>query len=167
MKTTLPKQTTELDEIIAMALKKIGGTEENDLCKFLPGNSGGYIHHFTLRKMKQKQPVALSEMIKKFIVQTDRPGRLEPKQRAPRGSRKKKDILALSKNDVERVLQLARQAGDSVLIGKLSPKRSMTRLKKELTKSIKAGQINEELWQAYIDGVRNQMAPFATACLPS
>lgn len=157
---------TELDDIIDKALKKIGGADENDLCKFLPGDSGGYIHHFTLRKMKNQQPHVLGDMIKKYIVQNDSPGRLDPKQRAPRGSRKKKDVLALSKGDVERLIQIARQVGDTSMISKLSPKRSLTRLKKELIKSIKAGVVDEDLWKAYSDSIYNYHSPFAIANVP-
>lgn len=158
---------TELDDIIAKALKKVGGEDENDLCKFLPGDSGGYIHHFTLRKMKNQQPHVLSDLIKKYIVHNESPDRLSPKQRAPRGSRKKKDVLALSKNDVERLIHIARQVGDTNIIAKLSPKRSLTKLKKELIKSIKAGQVDEELWKAYADSIYNYHSPFAVANIPS
>lgn len=168
MPDTKPIKTqTELDDIIAKALKKIGGADENDLCKFLPGDSGGYIHHFTLRKMKNQQPDVLSDMIKKYIVQNESPGRLNPKQRAPRGSRKKKDVLALSKSDVERLIHIARQVGDTAMISKLSPKRSLTRLKKELIKSIKAGHVDEELWKAYADSIYNYHSPFAVANVPT
>ncbi|MEI6531471.1 MAG: hypothetical protein WCN87_01475 [Chlamydiota bacterium] len=160
------KNHVELDDIIAKALEKIGGEDENDLCKFLPGNSGGYIHHFTLRKMKNNEPAALTDMIQKYIVQNETPGRLDPKQRAPRGSRKKKDVLSLSKGDVERLVQIARQVGDSAMLSKLSPKRSLTRLKKELIKSIKSGVVEEDLWKAYTDSIYNYHSPFAIANIP-
>ena len=50
------KSLKELEEIISKAIKKVNGTKENDLCKYLPMDSGGYMHHFTLRKMKHKDP---------------------------------------------------------------------------------------------------------------
>ncbi len=165
--TKFPKMHIELDDIIAKALKKIGGKDENDLCRFLPGNSGGYIHHFTLRKMRNNQPSILTDMIQKYIVQNETPGRLNPKQRAPRGSRKKKDILSFSRGDVERLVQIARQVGDSDMLSKLSPKRSLTRLKKELIKSIKLGVVEQDLWKAYTDSIYNYHSPFAIASIPS
>ncbi len=165
--TKFPKMHIELDDIIAKALKKIGGKDENDLCRFLPGNSGGYIHHFTLRKMRNNQPSILTDMIQKYIVQNETPGRLNPKQRAPRGSRKKKDILSFSRGDVERLVQIARQVGDSDMLSKLSPKRSLTRLKKELIKSIKLGVVEQDLWKAYTDSIYNYHSPFAIANIPS
>ncbi|MCX6994585.1 MAG: hypothetical protein NTY13_01935 [Chlamydiae bacterium] len=165
--TKFPKMHIELDDIIAKALKKIGGKDENDLCRFLPGNSGGYIHHFTLRKMRNNEPSILTDMIQKYIVQNETPGRLNPKQRAPRGSRKKKDILSFSRGDVERLVQIARQVGDSDMLSKLSPKRSLTRLKKELIKSIKLGVVEQDLWKAYTDSIYNYHSPFAIASIPS
>ena len=39
----------EVEDIISKAVKKVGGKKENDLCKFLPMETGGYMHHFTLR----------------------------------------------------------------------------------------------------------------------
>ena len=37
------------------AIKKVGAKRENDICRFIPMTSGGYMHHFTLKKMKTKQ----------------------------------------------------------------------------------------------------------------
>ncbi|MDP4711203.1 MAG: hypothetical protein NWS63_08395, partial [Saprospiraceae bacterium] len=54
------KSARDVEDVIAKAIKKIGGRKENELCKYLPMKSGGYMHHFTLRKMKNKQPQELS-----------------------------------------------------------------------------------------------------------
>ena len=58
----------DLEGIISKAIKKVNGRKENDLCKYLPMTSGGYMHHFTLRKMKNRQPGELSSIIEKFII---------------------------------------------------------------------------------------------------
>ena len=58
----------ELESIITKAIKKVGGSKENDLCRYIPMSSGGYMHHFTLRKMKNKQPDSLANLIEKFII---------------------------------------------------------------------------------------------------
>jgi hypothetical protein len=81
----------DIEDIISKAIKKVGGRKENDLCKYLPMSSGGYMHHFTLRKMKLKQPFELGSLIEKFIINTNRPTVVAPKQRAARGSRKRRD----------------------------------------------------------------------------
>lgn len=140
----------ELNEVINKALKKIGARKENDLCKYLPSERGGYIHHFTLRKMKTEQPSELSEMIKKFIVNSELPGKVSPKQRAPRGSRKKRDVITLTRSDVDRLLDISRKVGDKEMVAKLSPKRSLATLKRDLIKSIRAGSgSTDELYDHY------------------
>jgi len=149
----------ELNDVIGKALKKVGGKKENDLCKYLPSERGGYIHHFTLRKMKHEQPCELSDMIKKFIVHSDSPGRVSPKQRAPRGSRKKRDIITLTRSDVERLLDISRKVGDKEMVAKLSPKRSLTTLKRDLVKSIRAGSVDHELWEKYHDAHTSLLQP--------
>ena len=62
------KELDELEDVIAKAVKKVRGTKENDLCKYIPMNSGGYMHHFTLRKMKYKSPKELNSLIEKSSV---------------------------------------------------------------------------------------------------
>ena len=42
----------EVEETISKAIKKIGAQRENELCKYIPMTSGGYMHHFTLKKLK-------------------------------------------------------------------------------------------------------------------
>ena len=44
------KNLVEIESVIAKAIKKVNGRKENDLCRFIPVTSGGYMHHFTLRK---------------------------------------------------------------------------------------------------------------------
>ena len=45
------KNLHEIEDIIAKAIKKVGGSKENDLCRFIPMTSGGYMHHFTLKTL--------------------------------------------------------------------------------------------------------------------
>ena len=42
---------------------------------------GGYMHHFTLRKMKLKQPAELAGLIEQFIINATKPSGIAPKQR--------------------------------------------------------------------------------------
>lgn len=140
----------ELEHLITNAIKKIGGTKENDLCRYLPMVSGGYMHHFTLRKMKHQVPERLSEMIKRFIVDVDKPLTVKPKPRI-RGANKKKGQVVLSDTDIGRLIQLARAAGDKEMIRKLTPKRELKTLKRELISSIRRGLADQNLWNAYVD----------------
>ncbi len=141
----------DLEDLITKAIKKVGGKKENDLCRYLPMTSGGYMHHFTLRKMKTQAAGTLAEMIKKFITDADRPTTVAPKQRAARGSRKKKDHIVLTKNDIDHILQIARSVGDKDLVRKLTPKKDLRTVKRELISSIRHGRIEQELWNIYVE----------------
>ncbi|HSX04772.1 MAG TPA: hypothetical protein VLG76_08615 [Rhabdochlamydiaceae bacterium] len=145
------KNFREIEDIIAKAIKKVGGRKENDLCKYLPMTSGGYMHHFTLRKMKNKQPSELGSLIERFIINSDRPSSVPPKQRAARGSRKKRDQVSFTRNQLERMLNIARLAGDKEMISILSPKKSLTSAKRELIASIRHGKVEQELWNSYVE----------------
>ena len=158
---TNTKKLEELEDVIAKAIKKVRGRKENDLCKYIPVNDGGYMHHFTLRKMKYKSPGELSSMIERFIIKTERPLVIPPKQRAARGSRKKKDQLAFSKLQLERLLNMARLSGDKEMISLLSPRKSLAHCKRELIQSIRHGIVDHELWNAYVEAVHTQQSLIA------
>ncbi|OGN66491.1 MAG: hypothetical protein A2888_00320, partial [Chlamydiae bacterium RIFCSPLOWO2_01_FULL_28_7] len=133
---TKQKNLKEVEEVLQRAIKKVGVKKINDLCKFIPLNSGGYIHHFTLKKMKKKNPEELGEMVKKFIINVDRPRAVAPKPRAARGSRKKRDQITFNKWQLDRMLNIARLAGDKEIISILSPKKSLATYKRELIQTI-------------------------------
>ena len=148
------KQSREqLEKLIDSALKKVNGEEENELCKFLPGPSGGYMHHFTLRKLKNSDPEQLFAMLQKFVINSSKPKVLDPKPRAPRGSRKKRDVISFTRTDIEKVLDLARKTGDQDLLARFSPKRSLPALKRELIRSIRENRVEQELWTAYSESM--------------
>jgi len=153
MATTHEKvDNKQLDALIHAAIKKIQGKKENDICRYLPVDTGGYIHHFTMRKMKTEAPQALQQLISKYIINTERPSTVKPKSRAARGSRKRRDQVLFTKTDIERMLIMARAAGDKDMIRKLTPKKDLRTLKKELISAIKQGlhgPIEQELWNAY------------------
>ncbi|NGX56501.1 MAG: hypothetical protein K1060chlam5_00744 [Candidatus Anoxychlamydiales bacterium] len=150
------KTLKEIEEVISRAIKKVGVRKENDLCKYIP-MPDGYMHHFTLRKMKRKQPSELASLIKEHIINVEKPLALPPKQRAPRGSRKRKDQLNFSKWQLERMLNIARLAGDKEIISLLSPKKSLATYKRELIQSIRHNKIDPELWNGYVESVNAQV----------
>lgn len=157
------KNFKEIEDIIAKAIKKVGGRKENDLCKYLPMGTGGYMHHFTLRKMKMRQPSELGVVIEKFIINSDKPSIIPPKQRAARGSRKRRDHLTFSRQQLERMLAIARLAGDKEMVSVLSPKKSLATCKRELIASIRHAKIEQELWNAYVEAVNAQQTAAAFA----
>ncbi len=132
----------KLEDSINKAVQKVGGSKENDLCKYIPVSTGGYIHHFTLRKMKTEEPVALRSMIEKFIINTEKPNTVTPKTRAPRGTRKRRDQVTFSKSEVERMLALARTTENkddviSEIISKLTPKNPLQLTRENLSLRLK------------------------------
>jgi len=156
---TKVKGLKEVEEIISKAIKKIGGKKENELCKYLPMKTGGYMHHFTLRKMKLKQPQELSSIIERFVLHTDKPSSVAPKQRAARGSRKRRDHLNFTRFQLERMLNIARLAGDKEIITILSPRKSLASCKRELIQAIRHNKVDQELWISYTEAVQaSQMA---------
>jgi len=150
------KALNELEGVIENAVKKVGGTKENDLCKYIPASSGGYMHHFTLRKMKNKKPQELSDLIGKFIISPPKPQVVKPKQRAARGSRKRRDQITFTKNQLERLLNIARLAGDKEMISVLSPKKSLITIKRELIQAVRQGSVDQELWNSYAETASTQ-----------
>lgn len=158
------KNFHEIEEVITKAIKKVNGKKENDLCKYLPMSSGGYMHHFTLRKMKNRAPSELSSLIEKFIINTEKPSSVAPKQRAARGSRKRKDQVTFTRNQLERMLNIARLAGDKEMVSILAPKKSLATCKRELISSIRHSKIEPELWNGYVESL-NAMQQIANSPL--
>lgn len=150
------KDFKSLEQLINAAMKKVGARKENDLCHYLPGEKGGYIHHFSMRKMKNEAPEQLASMISKYIVNPNSPEKRAPRPRAPRGSRKRKDHVPLTKQEVDRILLLARQHGEKDIIRKLTPRKDLKTIKRELIASIKHGQVQEDLWHTYVEIIASQ-----------
>ncbi len=148
----------QLEDLIAHAMKKVDASKENDICRYLPISKGGYIHHFTMQKMKTEQPKELQSLINKYIINANAPSKVTPKQRAPRGSRKRHHQQHLSKQDLDTLLSLARQAGNKEMIRKLTPKKDLRTVKRELIASIKHGHVDEDLWQTYVELIQHQHA---------
>jgi hypothetical protein len=148
------KKLKDLEEVIYKAIKKVGASKENELCKYIPMPIGdGYMHHFTLKKMKYKKPSELSALIEQFIIKTEKPQVIAPKHRAPRGSRKRKDQITFSRLQLERMLNIARLAGDKEIISILSPKKSLATYKRDLIQSIRQNRVDLDLWNGYIEAI--------------
>lgn len=145
----------QLDNLIHAAVKKISGKKENDICRYIPVSTGGYIHHFTMRKMKGEDPKQLAEWINKYILNHNNPQEVIPKPRAARGSRKRRDLFTLSKQDLEKMIHMARLAGDSEMVRKLTPPRDLKTIKKELIGSVRHGRVDNDLWNLYAEAATN------------
>lgn len=51
---------------------------------------------------------------------------------------------------------MARQAGDKDMIRKLTPRKDLRTIKRELIASIRHGKIDQDLWQSYVEAVSAQ-----------
>jgi hypothetical protein len=144
------KSHRETEELIKKALKKIGGNKEKDICKYLPAETEGYMHHFTLRKIKKTNPNGLRSLIEEFILEPPAPRTIDPKPRARRNK-----SLSLNQSDLKLILKLAQKTGDKHLLSKLGAKLSLPRIKRELIKSVKDERVEEELWYSYIQALES------------
>jgi hypothetical protein len=90
-------------------------------------------------------------LVTKYIINTENPHKQPPKARAPRGSRKRRDHMPLSKQDIDLLLSLARKSGEKDIVRKLTPKKDLRTIKRELISSIKHGRVEEELWLTYAE----------------
>ena len=165
--TTIEEQE-KLETVIEKAVKKIGGNKDNDICRYLPsvdenGETEGYIHHFTMRKMRTEMPSELIKMIEDHIISPTNPKSVPPKPRAARGSRKIRGNFSFSKQDMERLLNMARLAGDKELVRKLTPREDLRTIKRKLISSIRHSRIEPELWEAYVEAQANQNQGSSTA----
>lgn len=148
-------ENKKLAEMISQAMRKIKAGKENDICRYLPSPKGGYYHHFSMQKMKTEDPEGLMGLIEKHILKPSNPKEVPPRPRAPRGSRKRREYHQLSKPDIDRLLFLARQAGDKEMVRKLTPKKEFKACKKELIAAIKQNRVEEDLWDCYVEQVTN------------
>lgn len=152
------KSLEDIEEVIEKAIAKVGGTKENDLCKYLPMTSGGYMHHFTLRKMKLKQPFELAGLIEKYIIDPSAPDVIAPKQRAARGSKKRRDQITFTKSQLEKLMHMARITGDKEMLSVLAPKKSLASCKRDLIQSIRQGVVDHSLWNSYVEAASSSSA---------
>lgn len=156
-------ENKSLDQLINNAAKKVGAKKENDICHYIPGPNGGYIHHFTMRKMKTLDPEQLHALITKYVIQSDNPTKIAPKPRAARGSRKHRDQVVITKQDIERILNLARSAGETEIVRKFTQKKDLRSIKRELISSIRHGRVEQELWYSYSEAINSQLATVPAA----
>ncbi|NGX60933.1 MAG: hypothetical protein K940chlam9_00408 [Chlamydiae bacterium] len=137
----------KLKETVEQAMKKIDAGKENDICRYLPSPEGGYLHHFTYGKMKKTNPQECISLIEECILKNSSPRQLDPKPRASRKS--KQSDMNLPNEMFGQILILAQEAQDETLLTKLLGSKPLAEIKRELIRSIRAGQINAPLWESY------------------
>lgn len=152
----------ELDKALALAIQKVRGKKASELCRYLPSEKGlGHMHHFSIEKLRKENPFRLLQMVQKYIVQTEEPTKIAPKQRAARGSRKRQNQYTFSEQEVERIRQYAKIAGDEDMARRLRPQGDPLTMKRELIASIRHNRVEPDLWNAYVDWVTSASAAYA------
>ncbi len=142
-----------LKQAIEKALQKIEANKEKEICRYLPGPRGGYIHHFTFKKLKEQEPEKCLSLIEECILNVSKPRELDPTPRAPRGLNRNNNQVKLPNDMVGRIIQIAREAGDNSLLSKLLAARPLNQVKRDLIRSIRDNKANGELWEAYKEAV--------------
>jgi len=142
---------SETEDLIIKALKKIRGLKEKDICKYLPSETEGYMHHFTMRKIKKNKPEELRALIQEFILLPPSPRLIDPKPRTRRNK-----MLSLNQVELKLILNLAKKSGEDYLLSKLGAKLSLPTVKKELINSIKENRVEQELWCAFVQALETQ-----------
>jgi hypothetical protein len=61
------------------------------------------------------------------------------------------------------MLNMARMAGDKEMVRKLTPKKDLKTIKRELIGSIRQGHVDQDLWQSYAEIVSLQGSAAALA----
>jgi hypothetical protein len=64
--------------------------------------------------------------------------------------------MNFTRNQLERMLNIARLAGDKEIITILSPRKSLATCKRELIQSIRHNKLDQELWNGYVEAVNAQ-----------
>ncbi len=150
------KNLREIEDVIARAIKKVGAKRESDLCRYISMPGGGYMHHFTWKKKKTKQPQELGALIEESIINSNHPSMVAPKPRAARGSRKRRSAVTFTRIQLEQLLGMARQTGNKEMVSLLSPQLPLEKCKRELIASIRHNRVETELWNAFSEAVNAQ-----------
>ena len=118
-----------LEALIQDAVVKVNGKSESDICRFLPFQSRGYLHYFSFKKMKRKNPEELSSLIKRYILQSANPQEILFASLEP--SVKEERLFTVTETEIERLIDLARQMQDRELLEMLRIKKTSPSYKKE------------------------------------
>lgn len=74
-----------LEEKITEAKKKIGCNTNNELCRYIPGDTyKDHMHHFSFKKLINKNPKKACELLEEYILNTKNIKQFPPKQRSSR-----------------------------------------------------------------------------------
>ena len=144
-----------IETTITEALERTGVNKEYTLCRYLPSNDEGPMHHQTMRKMKKNNPEKLKELLRAFIINASSVKQLDSKPRIYRKSGKN-HAFNFDESTLKKIVQMAEEKGDEELLKQLRPKRSFTAVKKEFMRTVREDKIDEGLWENYKESLLAQ-----------
>lgn len=104
-------ENCSLENLIRDAITKINGKNETSLCRLIPFKSGGYIHYFTLRKMKQKNPEKLYDLIQTHIIQPVNPQEIAVKSLELSSIYWEKRLVTITEAEMDRIIACKASTG--------------------------------------------------------
>jgi len=149
----------DIDQTIKSALNKLKTSKISELCKYLPGNTSGYMRHLTFGRLKKEHPEELEGLLQRHVLNISEPKALEPPPRAERGSRKvrRKENLSLSSSECTDLLKHLKQAGDERLIKIVRQQIcSLAQIKRELIQCIRQNEPARDLFESFCKQIESQ-----------
>lgn len=146
----------QLQTAIKTALAKLGAKNESAIRRYLRAPAGGYMHHFTYNKKKKENPDELYELINESILVNAKPKPVPHKPRAARGSRKSRDRIIFSRADLDGLLDMARRAGNTEMMRKLTKNQDIRTIKRDLITAIRHDRVEPELWNSWVAVMQSQ-----------
>lgn len=143
-----PHTLNELEASIAKAMVRVNVNKETDLCQYLPGKEGR-LHHFAFGKMKKTQPAELTKMIRGHILEQENPKTLSSKPK-PGLMVKRQVEVRFKRSQINRLVDILKQAGEQGLISMLTPHQTLTQVQKLMLEMIKKKEVDAELWNTYM-----------------
>ena len=146
----------ELDECIHRAMSRVNVQKETDLCRYMPGRKG-QLHHFAFSKLKRTQPTELQKMINEHILERENPKEFSLNSRADFMVKRTVDFK-LKRTQINRLFDIVKKSGDPELIAMFSPHQTLRQVQKTMIDMIRAKEIDQDLWAAYMKLVDEERA---------
>ena len=144
------KHLDEIEEIISLAVKKVGVQKETQLCPYLPWDDN-QLHHLKFLRLKRNQPEELKKMISMYIIEKSHPEIISRAPSKPRDGAKLKRIsqVKLRKGQIDRLVSILQKTGDLDLISFLTPHQSLTQVKKLMIEMVRKDEVDSSLIETY------------------
>lgn len=151
-------RSVDLEEIIKACMEKMAHiiSKEEDLCRYIPGDNG-FLHPVSYRRLKSKDPAALSNLLDKHVLQPETPMLLVWNNAADTGEarstgkyrNKKTNTLIGDKSTVESATLPSAQSKDGQLNALPHANVMMRLVQNQLVANILDHKLDYELLDVY------------------